>query len=47
MQRTLGRTITTAVLASGIVLGSSAAALAETPPGQRGHEGQPGNQGGH
>jgi len=25
----------------------SSAALAWTPPGQKGHEGQPGNQGGH
>ena len=30
-----------------IVCLASSVVLAATPPGQRGHEGQPGNQGGH
>ena len=38
--------ILAAVLSGVFVLGTVSTAFASTPPGQRGYEGQPGNQGG-
>jgi hypothetical protein len=40
------RKVAAALLAGLFVLAGSAPAFADQPPGQRGYEGQPGNQGG-
>jgi regulator of protease activity HflC (stomatin/prohibitin superfamily) len=41
------RRILAVIFAAVIALATIAPAFASVPPGQRGHEGQPGNQGGY
>ena len=44
--RNVRRGIAVAVAAAGLAVFTAGPALASTPPGQKGYEGQPGNQGG-
>ena len=43
----IGLILIVVLMVATFVVGTVAPAFADTPPGQRGYEGQPGNQGGH
>ena len=45
MKRRSMRTVITLLVVTGLLLSVASVALASQPPGQKGYEGQPGNQG--
>jgi len=45
--KTIGLILVVVLLVAAFVIGTALPAFADTPPGLKGYEGQPGHQGGH